>query len=122
MQQVWEASVDVTGRARNSAAGRRGGNIFVEGVQPVIGCGCHVVKTEAASDGGGQGASGRLHHRGQRRHVFRDAPHPSINASILAHLDLDGFRFRFHGFREMHLEQPVFVVSRHLAPIRILWK
>ena len=40
----------------------------------------------------------------------------------LGHLDLDGFRFRFLGFREMHVEHPVFVVSRHRTLIRILWK
>jgi hypothetical protein len=40
----------------------------------------------------------------------------------LGHLDLDGFRFRLLGFREMHVEHPVFVVRRHPAPIRIFRK
>ncbi len=41
-----------------------------------------------------------------RHNAFPDAPIPSINAT-LAHLDLNGFRFRLHGFREMHVKHPV---------------
>jgi hypothetical protein len=51
------------------------------------------------------------------RHVFCDAPHPSINARTLAHLDLDGFRFRLLGFREMDVEHPLLVIRGHLASI-----
>src|SRR5512147_1550221 len=50
---------------------------------------------------------------------------PSLTPRItapLTYLDLNGFRFRLLGFREMHLEHAVFEVGRHLAPIRILRK
>src|SRR5580765_9001767 len=58
----------------------------------------------------------------RRKNTFPDAPHPQINARTLGHLDLDGFRLRLLGFRETHGEHAVLVVSRHLAPIRILRK
>ena len=45
----------------------------------------------------------------------------SVNAT-LANLDLNGFRFRLHGFRKMHVKHPVFEIRGHLAPIRILRK
>ena len=56
----------------------------------------------------------------QRKNAFPDAPSDQCNG--LAHLDLDGFRFRLHGFREMHLEHAILEVGGHLAPIRILRK
>ena len=43
-----------------------------------------------------------------------------LSGRRLGHLDLDRFRFRFLGFREMHVEHPVFVVGCDLAPVRIL--
>ena len=49
----------------------------------------------------------------QRKSAFPDAPSDQCNG--LAHLDLDGFRFRLHGFREMHLEHAILEVGH--APL-----
>ena len=51
----------------------------------------------------------------RRKNTVPDAPHHSVNAT-LAYLDLDGFRLRLLGFREMYLEHPVLEVGRHLLP------
>src|ERR1051325_11130120 len=56
------------------------------------------------------------------KHAFPDAPSPQVNARTLSHLDFDGSRLRLLGFRETHGEHAVLVVSRPLAPIRILRK
>src|SRR5207344_2306596 len=57
----------------------------------------------------------------RRKNTFPDAPHHSVSAA-LAYLDLDGFRLRLLGFREMYLEHPILEVGRHPAPIRIFRK
>lgn len=69
---------------------------------------------------GVHGASERLHPRAGVRTPSL-MPRPSINAT-LANLDLNGFRFRLHGFQKMHVQHSVFEVRGHLAPIRILRK
>jgi hypothetical protein len=50
---------------------------------------------------------GKLRHPTQRRSVFRAVRLPSSTADALGHLDLNGFRLRFLGFREMHVKHPV---------------